>query len=144
MNITYSHKFISRLVIIGFAATLFGCSESSPLSGREKGALGGGALGAGLGAIVGHATGNTGAGIAIGAGAGALTGGLIGNESDVNDKRYDDENDRLRRQDEELRRQRREIQELRGTPRDSGYYDDRGSDYRDRAPRDGYNDSYRY
>ena len=135
------------LIICVSILGMFGCSESAPLSGREKGALGGGALGAGLGAIVGHATGNTGAGIAIGAGAGALTGGLIGNESDVSDSRYDSQDERMRRQDEELRRQRREIQELRGSKSQDDYYDDR---YDNRTPSGSYdrprgaNDSYRY
>lgn len=134
-------SLLSVLTIIGA-----GCSQSRGLSGRETGALGGGALGAGLGAIVGHATGNTGAGIAIGAGAGALSGALIGNESDVQDDRAKEQDERLRRNEEELRRQRREIQELRknGSSGDD-YYDDKY----DRDPKDGdrydrSRDSYRY
>jgi hypothetical protein len=48
----------------------------------DQGALTGGLLGAGTGAIVGHALGNTGAGAAIGAGVGALSGAAIGNGMD--------------------------------------------------------------
>ena len=58
---------------------LTGCSS---MSNTDAGILGGGAVGAGVGAIVGKALGNTGAGALIGAGAGALTGGLIGNAED--------------------------------------------------------------
>lgn len=132
----------SRIILASTLLIIAGCSESKGLSGRESGALGGAAVGAGLGAIIGHATHRTGEGIAIGAGTGALAGGLLGNNSDVEDDRYHDQEERLRRQDEELRRQRREIQELRGNSSDDDYY--RGSD-RDRYDRyDRDNDSYRY
>lgn len=58
---------------------LTGCSC---MSNTDAGVLGGGAIGAGTGAIVGKALGNTGAGALIGAGVGAVTGGLIGNSAD--------------------------------------------------------------
>jgi hypothetical protein len=58
---------------------LTGCSS---MSNTDAGVLGGGAIGAGTGAIVGHALGNTGAGALVGAGVGALTGGLIGHSED--------------------------------------------------------------
>ena len=48
----------------------------------DRGALFGGLLGAGTGALVGDAMGNTGAGAVIGAGVGALTGAAIGGEMD--------------------------------------------------------------
>src|SRR5262249_3027872 len=41
------------------------------------------------GALIGNATGHTGAGAAIGAGAGALTGGLIGNGIEQSEKRQE-------------------------------------------------------
>lgn len=133
----------SLIVLLSASLLISACSESKGLSGRETGALGGGALGAGLGAIIGHATGRTGEGIAIGAGTGALAGGLLGNNSDVEDERYKSQDEALRRQEEELRRQRREIQELRGN-----YSDDYDRAPRDRYDRDRgydqYNDSYRY
>lgn len=99
------------VAIIAFAALFIGCSQ--PLSNREKGVLTGGALGSGLGAIIGNQVGSTGAGIAIGGAAGALAGGLIGNESDVQESRTAEQDERLRRQEQELRRQRREIEALR-------------------------------
>lgn len=56
-----------------------GCSS---MNHTEKGALAGGAVGTGIGAIAGAACRNPLAGAAIGAGAGALAGGLIGNSVD--------------------------------------------------------------
>ncbi|HLA83817.1 MAG TPA: glycine zipper domain-containing protein [Thermoguttaceae bacterium] len=53
----------------------------------DRGALGGGLLGAGAGALVGNAVGNPGAGAAIGAGMGALTGAALGAEMDENEAR---------------------------------------------------------
>src|SRR5258708_4246615 len=68
------------------APGLLSCGCSS-MSNTEAGAVGGGLVGAGAGAVVGHALGNTGAGALIGAGAGALTGGLIGNSQDEREKK---------------------------------------------------------
>ena len=101
-------RYCSAVII---AASL-GCTGAPP-SNREAGALGGAALGAGLGAIVGHATHNTGAGIAIGAGAGALAGAAIGNAEDTTNQGIDDQEERLRRQQMEIEKQNREIEDLR-------------------------------
>jgi hypothetical protein len=70
-------KYFALLLWPGLMLT--GCSS---MSNTDAGILGGGAIGAGTGAIVGHALGNTGAGALVGAGVGALTGGLIGNSED--------------------------------------------------------------
>ena len=89
------------------------CAE---MSGSQKGALGGAAVGSGMGAIIRHGTGHTGEGIAIGAGVGGLSGALIGHESDNSDTRDAAQEERMRRLEEENRRQRRELEELkRGT-----------------------------
>ena len=61
-----------------------GCSS---MSQTEAGAVGGGLLGAGAGALIGSATGHTGAGAAIGAGVGALAGGVTGNAVEESEKR---------------------------------------------------------
>ena len=61
-----------------------GCES---LNHTENGALAGGAVGAGAGALIGHAAGNTGAGALIGAGVGALSGGLIGSAQDHAEKK---------------------------------------------------------
>lgn len=66
---------------------LSGCES---MSNTDKGVLGGGAIGAGTGAIIGNATGHTGTGALIGAGVGALTGGLIGHTEDKQEKKAQD------------------------------------------------------
>jgi hypothetical protein len=66
------------------AALACGCES---MSHTENGALAGGAVGAGVGALIGNATGHTGAGALIGAGAGALTGGLLGHAADKSEER---------------------------------------------------------
>lgn len=73
---------LSVVALAGFF--LGGCA--SPYH-ADRGALGGGLLGAGAGALVGDAAGNAGAGAAIGAGLGALTGAAIGAEMDENEAR---------------------------------------------------------
>lgn len=61
-----------------------GCAS---MSNTEKGLAGGGAIGAGTGALIGNAVGHTGAGALIGAGVGALSGGLIGNSIDQSERK---------------------------------------------------------
>lgn len=100
------------LILVGIAVS--GC-EGARFRSREKGALAGGALGAGLGAIVGNQVGSTGAGIAIGSAFGAVSGGLIGNEMDVQDDRFADNDRRLADQEHELAENRRLINELRAS-----------------------------
>jgi hypothetical protein len=57
------------------------------LSHSENGALAGGAIGAGTGAVVGHALGNTGVGALAGGAIGAVSGALIGNSVDKSEQR---------------------------------------------------------
>ncbi len=66
------------------ALAICGCDS---LSHTENGALAGGAIGAGAGALIGNATGHTGAGALSGAGVGALSGGLIGHAVDKSEER---------------------------------------------------------
>ena len=63
------------------------CS-GQPLSTREKGTLGGGAIGAGGGALVGLAVGHPFAGAAIGGAVGAGTGMAIGNSLQNSENRH--------------------------------------------------------
>jgi hypothetical protein len=65
-------------VVIAIGAVCFAAACSSPLTTREKGALAGGAIGAGTGALIGSQVGHTGAGALIGAGVGAVSGAVIG------------------------------------------------------------------
>ncbi len=63
------------LAITALCALGLSACHTTPV---QEGAIAGGAVGAGLGAIAGHQVGRTGEGALIGAGAGALTGALIG------------------------------------------------------------------
>src|SRR3954467_13428379 len=104
----------------GLAAGGAGCSTNT-----GTGALVGGALGAGTGAIVGHNShGRTAEGALIGGAIGALTGGLIGNEADKRDHYHE--------------------RVYRDAPPPPGYYE-REEVYYDRpVRRDGYYESRRY
>lgn len=66
-------------------AALLACGCAS-MNNAETGALGGGALGAGVGALAGSATGHTGGGALIGGGIGALLGGLFGHAADKSEQ----------------------------------------------------------
>jgi len=67
------------LALYALAAVL---SASGCANHTETGAAVGGLAGAGAGAVVGHALGNTAAGAVVGAGVGALGGAAIGNSQD--------------------------------------------------------------
>jgi len=74
-------KRATILMLCGLSAlALTGCESmgTAAQSKTNQGAVLGGLLGAGTGAIIGNQTGHAGAGTAIGAGLGALGGGLIG------------------------------------------------------------------
>lgn len=66
------------------ALIVAGC-QTTPV---QDGALIGGALGAGSGAIIGHQSGYGGEGALIGAGAGALAGALIGDQVGEHRRKY--------------------------------------------------------
>jgi uncharacterized protein YcfJ len=74
------------LAILALAAA--GCESmgTAAQSKRNQGAVLGGLLGAGTGAVIGNQTGHAGAGTAIGAGLGALGGGLMGNAMEEQDR----------------------------------------------------------
>jgi hypothetical protein len=67
---------------IGLMVALVATSGCQSPYHSDQGALFGGLLGAGTGAVVGSALGNTGAGAVVGAGVGALSGAAIGNGMD--------------------------------------------------------------
>ena len=71
------------------ALALAGCESmgTAAQSKTNQGAVLGGLLGAGTGAIIGNQTGHAGAGTAIGAGLGALSGGLMGHALEEQDHR---------------------------------------------------------
>jgi Glycine zipper len=70
--------------LVTVCVTLSGCA-TTPV---QQGAWTGGALGAGLGAIIGNQSGDAGEGALIGAGVGALTGALIADDNQYREPRY--------------------------------------------------------
>jgi osmotically inducible lipoprotein OsmB len=90
---------------------LAGCS-GEPLSTREEGTLGGGAIGAGTGAIIGSAVGAPGAGAAIGGALGAGTGMLVGNEMQNNEDAEKKTQAQISSQQSQIEQQRQQIQQL--------------------------------
>ena len=103
-------KRVLFLVAVSFFLTA--CSQTG-LNKTTTGTLGGGAVGAGLGAIVGSQTGHAGPGIAIGTALGALGGALVGNQLDRQDSQTAALQDRADRQKQQLEENRRLIEELR-------------------------------
>ncbi len=83
----------NKLVVMGLAAcavALAGCESmgTAAQSKTTQGAVMGGLLGAGTGAIIGNQTHHAGAGTAIGAGLGALGGAMMGNALGEQDRKY--------------------------------------------------------
>ena len=83
---------MTRISVIGVAAlavVLSGCETmgTAAQSKTTQGAVLGGLLGAGTGAIIGNQSDHPGAGTAIGAGLGALGGGLIGHAMEENQQK---------------------------------------------------------
>lgn len=75
-----------RLAILAGAVVAAAQAGCSHMNQTEKGALGGGAIGAGVGTLIGHATGNPKTGAVVGGLLGAGVGGAIGNEADRKDE----------------------------------------------------------
>ena len=138
--------------IIGIASLvvlLGGCS--APLTTREKGVLGGGALGARAGAIIGNSLDHhAGRGALIGGALGALGGGLVGDQMQGQEQRQDAQSSELEENRRELQRQRRELDDYRRDRSSSDNYDDnynrrRSRDYDDsRYDNQRYDDNSRY
>ena len=74
------------------------------LSTTATNALGGGMLGAGTGAIIGHQTHHTAAGAAIGGGFGLVSGGLIGHQIQQGEERSAAQQRQINRQQREINR----------------------------------------
>lgn len=76
-------KKLTMLSLTAAALLVAGCNTTP----TQDGAILGGALGAGTGAIIGHQSGHQGEGALIGAGVGAITGALVGDQVDERRKR---------------------------------------------------------
>lgn len=106
-----------RCVVAALGLCLFsGCTEPGETTGMA--AATGGVIGAGLGAIVGSQTGDTGTGLVIGAVAGSSAGALVGNAIEVQEKTLRTQDEAIERQDRMIASQRAEIEELRRLDRD--------------------------
>ncbi|MBI3312120.1 MAG: zinc ribbon domain-containing protein [Candidatus Omnitrophica bacterium] len=66
---------MKKAILVGLVLWTLGCASATP---TQKGAVAGSAIGAGLGAIIGHQSGDTAKGALIGAAAGGLGGALVG------------------------------------------------------------------
>lgn len=82
-------KQFGVVLVVVAAVGLTGCESmgTAAQSKTNQGAVLGGLLGAGTGAIIGNQSGHAGAGTAIGAGLGALGGGLMGHALEAQDNR---------------------------------------------------------
>ncbi len=87
-------KYLGSMAMALAVVALAGCESmgTAAQSKRNQGAVLGGLLGAGTGAIIGNQTGHAGAGTAIGAGLGALGGGLMGNAMEERDQAVQQQN----------------------------------------------------
>lgn len=101
---------LARITIFTVVLALSACSDRP---NTTTGALAGGALGAGTGAIIGHQSGHGGEGALIGGAAGALVGAGVGNTLDSTDGVQYPEDEVIRRQHAQMDRQQREILELK-------------------------------
>lgn len=124
MRITTGSMTAARALICTLLLTVAGCA-SGGLTTRERSTLGGAALGAGAGALIGEVTDNSpGKGALIGGAIGGLGGALVGDSSQSQEDAIIAQQRDLDRQRYEAERQRRELEALQ---RDRYY----GDDYRD-------------
>jgi hypothetical protein len=109
-------KVIYRAPLWGLSLTgtmLVVACAGGPLTTREKGTLGGAALGAGTGAIIGGATGSPGTGALIGGALGGLGGAAVGGELQSQEQVQAEQQRKIEEQQRELERQRQELEELK-------------------------------
>src|SRR4029077_10019962 len=102
---------IMSLALAG-SLVLAGCS-GDPLSTREKSTLGGTAIGAGGGALIGAAVGHPLAGAAIGGVLGGGTGYVVGNSMQNQENANAQTQSQVQQQQQEIESQRMQIQQLR-------------------------------
>ena len=94
-----TRKLVVCLALSG--SLLGGCAQ---LNTTQKGALGGGMLGAGAGALIGRQSGHTAGGAAIGGALGALSGGVIGYNLQQGEERSAAQQAQINRQGREIRK----------------------------------------
>ncbi len=77
-------KKLSLLIVAAVSSIALSNCTAPTGPNTQRGAIGGGLLGAGAGAIVGHQSGRTAEGAAVGGALGAGAGALYGNSQDQN------------------------------------------------------------
>lgn len=108
---------VAAFVLFGMIASR---SWAQSLTTTEKGALGGAALGAGTGAIVGAGVHHPVKGALIGGGLGAVTGGVIGHALEGQENNQKRLQNQTAVQQREINYQRAEIRQLRQEQTTSG------------------------
>jgi uncharacterized protein YcfJ len=108
----------AALLLLGLLA---GNSTAQSLTTTEEGVIGGAALGAGTGAIVGAGVHHAGKGALIGAGVGALTGGVVGHELQNQQNTQRRLQSEVSAQQRQIDRQRAEIEQLKEAQPISAY-----------------------
>ena len=109
----YATRSIVMTLLLAIALLFVSACSGEPLSTREKGTLGGGAIGAGTGAIIGAAVGAPGAGAAIGGAIGAGTGFVVGNALQNTENTQHHLQSQVSMQQREIESQRQQIQSLK-------------------------------
>lgn len=120
-------SFASSYALCGFAlifsmsgCTYLGLEEPQiDMTTTQMAMATGGAIGAGLGAIVGSQTGDPGVGLVLGAAAGAGSGALIGNALENQEGTLRTQEEAIRRQGQTIATQRQELDALRQLDRDA-------------------------
>jgi outer membrane lipoprotein SlyB len=103
-------RAVAALVLLVISA---GSSRAQSLTTTEEGVIGGAALGAGTGAIVGAGVHHAGKGALIGAGLGAVTGGVVGHEMQNQENAQRRLQSEVSAQQRQIDRQRVEIEQLK-------------------------------
>lgn len=93
----------------------------SRLSTTGIGTVAGGALGAGVGAIIGSTTGDAGEGLLIGTGVGAIAGAAVGYELESQGEELAVHQATISRQQQEIQQQKLELEQIKGRSIDGNY-----------------------
>jgi hypothetical protein len=104
---------IATVAALALLGVLANSSWAQGLTTTEQGVLGGAALGAGTGAIVGAGVHHAGKGALIGAGIGAVTGGVVGHELQIQQNTSRRLQVEVSAQQRQIDRQRAEIEDLK-------------------------------
>jgi len=91
------------------------------LSTTATNALGGGAIGAGAGALIGHQKHHTAGGAAIGGGLGLVAGGLVGHQIEQGENRSAAQQRQINRQQREIERLKKQQAAAAATTTDDRY-----------------------